>query len=311
MPTTQSTDGDAVLKTLLKIPLTAVLAALGLTALPAAAGDDAGIAPGSKIAYIDAVDHGQTRRWQLVIAEADGSEPRAVMRSDALLMSPAWSPDRQRIALVAYDRGQAGLYLYELASGALRRITFLPGINGSPAWSPDGNTLAMTISDGKGNTDIALIDPRKETKTFADVRKLTDSPAIDTEASWSPDGRSIAFTSDRSGTPQIWLMNADGSEPRMLTREGQNMRPRWSPDGKSIAYVSNSEGLLRIARIRISTGQTELLTQGPRDSGPSFSPTGDALLYSQSGHLAVLTFDGVPRVMMSTATEVQETDWVR
>lgn len=309
MPVTQLTDGDAVPKT--KTLLKTLLAALSLGALPATAGDDADITPGSKIAYIDAVDHGQTRRWQLVIAEADGSEPRAVMRSDALLMSPAWSPDRRRIALVAYDRGQAGLYLYELASGALRRITFLPGINGSPAWSPDGNTLAMTISDGKGNTDIALIDPHKETKTFDDVRKLTDSPAIDTEASWSPDGRRIAFTSDRSGTPQIWLMNADGSEPRMLTREGQNMRPRWSPDGKSIAYVSNSEGLLRIARVRISTGQTELLTQGPRDSGPSFSPTGDALLYSQSGHLAMLTFDGVPRVMTSTAMEVQETDWAR
>ncbi|WP_051362338.1 PD40 domain-containing protein [Solimonas soli] len=300
-----------MLKTLLNTPLTALLAALGLTALPAAAADAVDIAPGSKIAYIDVESGGNGRHWRLLIAEADGSAPRAVMRSDALLMSPAWSPDRQRIAVVAYDRGQAGLYLYELASGVIRRLTSLPNINGSPAWSPDGNTLAMTISDGKGNADIALVDPRRGARTFDDVRRLTDSPAIDTEAAWSPDGRSIAFTSDRSGTPQIWLMNADGSEQRMLTREGQNMRPRWSPDGKSIAHVSSRDGQLYIALSRISTGRTEPLTQGPRDIGPSFSPTGDALLYSQSGHLALLALDGVPRVLTSTATEVQETDWVR
>src|SRR5438132_11207571 len=52
----------------------------------------------------------------------------------------------------------------------------------------------------------------------------------------------IAFTSDRDGTEQIYLMNADGSNPTRLTRgPASNTNAAWSPDGKTIAFVSRSE----------------------------------------------------------------------
>jgi TolB protein len=72
----------------------------------------------------------------------------------------------------------------------------------------------------------------------SNLGNLTEgSVANDAHPSWSPDGKQIVFDSDRSGTPQLYIMNADGSSPRALTNDTlQNTEPKWSPDGKWIAY---------------------------------------------------------------------------
>ncbi|VDK27393.1 unnamed protein product [Gongylonema pulchrum] len=67
--------------------------------------------------------------------------------------------------------------------------------------------------------------------------RLTDTPGYDAEGAVSPDGRHIVFTSVRSGDPEIWIMNSDGSEPRQLTNEtGYDGGPFFSPDGTKIVF---------------------------------------------------------------------------
>ena len=57
---------------------------------------------------------------------------------------------------------------------------------------------------------------------------------------WSPDGRRIAFASGRDGNFEIYVINADGSRQRRLTRNtGRDVGPVWSPDGRRIAFESN------------------------------------------------------------------------
>src|SRR2546426_9110114 len=70
--------------------------------------------------------------------------------------------------------------------------------------------------------------------------RLTDHGAADLAPTWSPTGRELAFTSDRGGTPQIYLMSADGTNVRPLTYRDQqgsyNTAAAWSPKGDWIAY---------------------------------------------------------------------------
>jgi len=60
------------------------------------------------------------------------------------------------------------------------------------------------------------------------LRRLTSGPSNNEEPCWSPDGRHIAFTSDRTGTRQIHIMNADGARQRAVTSTGNNMAPSWA-----------------------------------------------------------------------------------
>ena len=66
------------------------------------------------------------------------------------------------------------------------------------------------------------------------LKRLTDNAGIDTSPAWSPDGTQIAFVSNRLGTPQIWVMGADGSGRRRLVQNTDKIgaeTPSWSPAG--------------------------------------------------------------------------------
>ena len=74
--------------------------------------------------------------------------------------------------------------------------------------------------------------------TAAHRRRLTTSPGVDTDADFSPDGSKIVFESDRSGSQQLYIMNADGTNVRRLSFGGACYgSPEWSPDGEWIAFT--------------------------------------------------------------------------
>jgi TolB protein len=62
-----------------------------------------------------------------------------------------------------------------------------------------------------------------------EIRVLTSNQGLNESPQWSPNGRHLVFTSTRTGTPQIFTMNRDGSNPRQLTFDGQNTTPSWGP----------------------------------------------------------------------------------
>lgn len=100
----------------------------------------------------------------------------------------------------------------------------------SPSLSPDGKTIALDLLG-----DLYLLDANG-----GKARPLTRGMGFDSQPAWSPDGQSIAFLSDRSGAENLWVMRADGSQPRQISfgdDESALVSPAWSPDGKSL-YVS-------------------------------------------------------------------------
>lgn len=263
----------------------------------------------TQIVYVEAKGLGDKRKFKLIVCDSDGRFPRVIASSDEPLMSPAWSPDRKKIAFVGYHRGRSAIYVDTLATGKLRRVTDAPGVNGSPAWSPNGKTLAVTLSDGN-NADIYTIN-----LSGGDKHRLTTNPGIDTEPAYSPDGGTIAFTSDRGGQPQIYTMPADGSgSPTRVSFAGkQNLRARYSPDGGTLLMVNLQDGLYRIALLDLASGKERILTDGPLDEAASFAPNGRVIIYEKrtaSGTaLATISIHGDIRRKLSSSHDVQDPDW--
>lgn len=262
----------------------------------------------TKITYVASKGFGLDRTYALMIADWDGENPRTIATSREPLMSPAWAPDRRRLAYVGYERGRSSIYIHEIATGKVRKLVSEKGINGSPAWSPDGKRLAVTLSY-ENNPDIYLIDVATGVK-----QRMTTTHGIDTEAAWSPDGASIVYTSERGGPPQIYQMPASGGEPKRLTFEGrQNLRASYSPDGKTLVLVNLTNSRYRIAILDLATGSMRMLSDGPFDEGPSFAPNGAAVIYATQGgkdaELATVSTDGRIRQRLRQSGDVREPAW--
>jgi len=265
----------------------------------------------TRISYVTVSpgDNPKDRRYSLQVADTDGYNPQSLVKSHEPLMSPAWSPDGKQIAYVSFESRKPVIYIQNLSTGARRKVSEQPGINGAPAFSPDGAQLALTLSKD-GNPDIYVM-----TLATGALRRLTDHFAIDTEPSWSPDGSQIVFTSDRGGKPQLYRVASTGGEPKRLTHEGEyNARGVFSPDGKRLAMVHGVGGDYRIAVMDLASQQLRVLTPGSLDESPGFAPNGSLVLYaSHSGgaaRLFAVSIDGKARQSLRIeGGEVREPAW--
>lgn len=130
----------------------------------------------------------------------------------------------------------------------------------------------------------------------------------DTLPVWSPDGSQIAFVSDRSGTYDLWMMNADGSDPTSLftitrTALNWNPKPTWSPDGQYVALSSDRSGDHDIWLIAVDGPTTLNITQTTDTSEFEFClfPDNERLAYVSVGPdrrstIQVMQLDGAQHV---------------
>lgn len=150
--------------------------------------------------------------------------------------------------------------------------------------SPDGRTIAFDM----------LGDIYTMPITGGRATNIASGLAWDMQPRFSPDGAKIAFTSDRSGGDNIWVMNADGSDPQQITKEDFRLlnNPAWTPDGEYIAArkhftTARSLGTGEIWLYSLKGGSGVALVERPspqhqKEIGePVFSPDGRYLYYSQ------------------------------
>ena len=165
-----------------------------------------------------------------------------------------------------------------------------------PRWSVDGKvivtglvTKCLTDSD-PCDFEIFLMN-----SDGSALKNLTHHPtATDWYADMSPDGQKILFVSDRSGDPDIYVMDKDGTNLTILTENNdfENM-PRWSPDGSQIVFVSDREGGDWDIFIMNSDGSKPkiITTNTSNDYDPCWSPDGKWLVY-------VSDYDGDTEIMI-------------
>jgi TolB protein len=265
---------------------------------------DAGVFS-TRIAYITK----QGPRFELIVADADGGNPQAVVASNEPLLSPSWSPDGSRLAYVSLENRKPVIYIQSMASGQRQVLANFRGSNSAPAWSPDGRRLIVTLTKD-GGSQLFLINA-----DGSGVQRLLTSAGIDTEASFTPDGQALLFSSDRGGTPQIYRLTiATGAVERMTFDGNHNVSPRATPDGKGFVFVRREGGRFLIAIQDYATRQVQVLTTGPLDESPSIAPNSKLIIYAgqqgSRGILAGVSSDGrVKQRLVSPAADVREPAW--
>lgn len=154
---------------------------------------------------------------------------------------PTWSPDGFTFAFASRKEGDRVPRIY--IGNQLAEDPYSIGFQGEyPATFPDGRLVVKGCLP-TGDCGIFIMGATGGGETKISAEPFDTAPAV------SPDGSKIVFMSSGRGATnwEIWVMNADGSNPQRLTENGSNEGlPAWSPDGQSIAYVSDQGGLWAI-----------------------------------------------------------------
>ena len=189
--------------------------------------------------------------------------------------------------------GNGEIYVSDFDGHNPQAVTADGAIVASPAWVPGRFALYYT-SYKLGNPDIFYSDlGTGQRRVFAAYGGLNTSAAV------SPRGDKIAMVLSRSGDPNIWVCNADGSGLKQLTHtHADDSCPCWSPDGQWICYATKIHSRRRLAKISVDGGEPEpLSTSGaPDPTEPDWSPDGKWIAFcSQSGdyfNICVMSANG-------------------
>lgn len=159
----------------------------------------------------------------LHIVDLEGRVLRTLTNAASVDTAPSPSPDGLHLAFTSDRPGFPQIYSMDVSGANLRRISQGNGQCDSPAWSPQGDLVAFSMSAAGGNFDIYVIEIGS-----GNQKRLTWGEGDNENPAWSPDGRFLAFTSSRRGRPELWVMGADGSAPRLLAEiPGRSFTPSW------------------------------------------------------------------------------------
>ena len=182
---------------------------------------------------------------------------------------------------------------------------------GSDDREPDvvGRLMVFTsLRDGDAEIYAATIDPDF---TMVTQTRLTNEYGTDNQPALNLSASTIAFVSGRSGSPRIWLMDANGANPRALDTGSPDYipeaSPRWSPSGDRIVFTSTRSGTSQVYVLPVAGGTALQLSHETRGGfSPSWMPDGKHVLYtsvSGEGQVKSVPSTGGDATLFATSTE--------
>jgi Tol biopolymer transport system component len=221
-----------------------------------------------KIAFVQQIEE----KVQICALDADGPDARCFTDIPVSALDPAWSPDGRRIVFTGLENEDQDIYVMDADGTHARNLTHRPGRDESPTWSPDGKQIAFVV-DYYGRRGISVMDA-----DGGNIRLLLDEPDA-AHPAWSSDGKQIAFVAykdqeyhiyamdansgnvrqiaDGAGQPtwtpdsrrlaylagaatnEVYIVNADGTNPQRLLDQTLVGGAAWAPDGRRLAFVRN------------------------------------------------------------------------
>jgi tol-pal system beta propeller repeat protein TolB len=229
----------------------------------------------TRIAY---VHNGMIR-----VVDSDGQNDRAVT-GRGTAMSPAWHPNGRKIVYSRMTNAGTQIEQVDLETGAARSMS-PTGLNITPVYSQDGRYIVYASGDESG-TDLLMVSVDAVDGAMAPQRLTFGRGSDNNSPSFSPDGRQIAFISGRSRFPEVYTMDADGTNVQLLTPFIPGVRtyrtaPDWSPDGRTVAYEQQN-GDFQVWIINIRDKDPRRLTSEGENEGPSWAPDGRHLVLSST-----------------------------
>ena len=197
----------------------------------------------------------------------------------ASVHQPAWSPDGERLAFASARDGNWEIYLFNVETNGVRRLTNSPGaVDQQPAWSPDGTQVAWTRTEGTAE-DIWVA-----AVTGKGAHALSMAVGADRDPAWTPSGQ-IAFASDRGGSGfDLWSADATtGVATPLVQLPGDERDPAFARDGSGLAFT-HTESANTDVYVAAANGASpqRLTTVTATDAQPSWSPGAKSIAFASS-----------------------------
>ena len=190
-----------------------------------------------------------------------------------------------KIAFKAQSAAGSGeIYVSDFDGHSAQTVTHDNSIVAAPAWVPGRLALYYT-SYQPGNPDIFY-----HNLSTGDRRIVSKFSGLNTSAAVSPDGSKIAMILSKSGSPNVWVSNADGSGLIKLSSSEEDSSPCWSPDGKWICFATKISERRVLAKVPAGGGTIQRIstTGAPSPTDPDWSPDGKWIAFtSQTGDFNV------------------------